>query len=59
MVTLLDRYLSKARIKKNVMQLVALTALLLASKYEDFAMPDNLGLLSSKALTWLDLCMNC
>ena len=59
MVTLLDRYLSKARIKKNVMQLVGLTALLLASKYEDFAVSDNLGLLSSKALTWLDLCMNC
>ena len=56
MVTLLDRYLSKARIKKNVMQLVGLTALLLASKYEDFAVPDNLGLLSSKRL---DLCMNC
>lgn len=39
MVTLLDRYLSQATIKKNDMQLVGLTALLLASKYEDFWHP--------------------
>lgn len=39
MVTLLDRYLSQAKIKKNEMQLVGLTALLLASKYEDFWHP--------------------
>ena len=35
MITLLDRYLSQVTIKKNEMQLVGLTALLLASKYED------------------------
>ncbi|KAM6599177.1 hypothetical protein CsatA_018786 [Cannabis sativa] len=34
-ITLLDRYLSQVAIKKNEMQLVGLTALLLASKYED------------------------
>ncbi|PON33943.1 Cyclin [Parasponia andersonii] len=34
-ITLLDRYLSQVKIKKNEMQLVGLTALLLASKYED------------------------
>ena len=39
MVTLLDRYLSQVQIKKNEMQLVGLTALLLASKYEDFWHP--------------------
>lgn len=39
MVTLLDRYLSQVKIKKNEMQLVGLTALLLASKYEDFWHP--------------------
>lgn len=39
MVTLLDRYLSLEIIKKNEMQLVGLTALLLASKYEDFWHP--------------------
>lgn len=38
-VTLLDRYLSQVQIKKNEMQLVGLTALLLASKYEDFWHP--------------------
>ncbi|BBN67289.1 hypothetical protein Prudu_35S000500 [Prunus dulcis] len=36
MVTLLDQYLSQVTIKKDEMQLVGLTALLLASKYEDF-----------------------
>jgi hypothetical protein len=39
MVTLLDRYLSQATIKKDELQLVGLTALLLASKYEDFWHP--------------------
>lgn len=39
MVTLFDRYLSLVPIKKNDMQLVGLTALLLASKYEDFWHP--------------------
>lgn len=39
MVTLLDQYLSQVQIKKNQMQLVGLTALLLASKYEDFWHP--------------------
>lgn len=38
-VTLLDRYLSLENIKKNEMQLAGLTALLLASKYEDFWHP--------------------
>ncbi|CAN6684195.1 unnamed protein product [Malus baccata var. baccata] len=35
-VTLLDQYLSQVSIKKDDMQLVGITALLLASKYEDF-----------------------
>lgn len=39
MVTLLDKYLSLVSIKKNEMQLVGLTSLLLASKYEDFWHP--------------------
>lgn len=39
MVNLLDRYLSQVNIKKSEMQLVGLTALLLASKYEDFWHP--------------------
>jgi len=38
-VTLLDQYLSLVTIKKTDMQLVGLTALLLASKYEDFWHP--------------------
>ncbi|KAK4398762.1 2-dehydro-3-deoxyphosphooctonate aldolase 1 [Sesamum angolense] len=38
-MTLLDRYLALESIKKNEMQLVGLTALLLASKYEDFWHP--------------------
>ncbi|MED6199103.1 hypothetical protein PIB30_072737 [Stylosanthes scabra] len=38
-VTLLDQYLSMVKIKKTDMQLVGLTALLLASKYEDFWHP--------------------
>lgn len=39
MVTLLDRYLSQVQIEKKEIQLVGLTALLLASKYEDFWHP--------------------
>ena len=40
MVTLLlDHYLSEVKIKKNEMQFVGLTSLLLASKYEDFWHP--------------------
>jgi len=38
-VTLLDQYLSQVNIKTSEMQLVGLTALLLASKYEDFWHP--------------------
>ncbi|KAK3042661.1 hypothetical protein RJ639_000913 [Escallonia herrerae] len=49
MVTLLDRYLSLVSIKKNEMQLVGLTALLLASKYEDFWHPKVLDLISISA----------
>lgn len=39
MVTLFDRYLSHVQIKKSELQLVGLTALFLASKYEDFWHP--------------------
>ncbi|KAB2637070.1 LRR receptor-like serine/threonine-protein kinase GSO1 [Pyrus ussuriensis x Pyrus communis] len=39
MVTLLDQHLSQVTIKKDDMQLVGITALLLASKYEDFWHP--------------------
>lgn len=39
MVELLDRFLSMVTIRKDEMQLVGLTALLLASKYEDFWHP--------------------
>ncbi|KAI3456658.1 hypothetical protein Pfo_013321 [Paulownia fortunei] len=48
-VTLLDRYLSLESIKKNEMQLVGLTALLLASKYEDFWHPRVTDLISISA----------
>ncbi|KAL1559913.1 putative cyclin-B3-1 isoform X1 [Salvia divinorum] len=48
-VTLLDRYLSIDCIKKNEMQLVGLTALLLASKYEDFWHPRVTDLISISA----------
>ncbi|KAL7130574.1 hypothetical protein ABFS83_13G143100 [Erythranthe nasuta] len=47
--TLLDRYLSLESIKKNEMQLVGLTALLLASKYEDFWHPRVTDLVSISA----------
>ncbi|KAE8124505.1 hypothetical protein FH972_019383 [Carpinus fangiana] len=49
MVALLDRYLSQATIKKNELQLVGLTALLLASKYEDFWHPRVKDLVSISA----------
>ncbi|XAR67252.1 hypothetical protein NMG60_11001938 [Bertholletia excelsa] len=48
-ITLLDRYLSLVTIKRNEMQLVGLTALLLASKYEDFWHPRVLDLISISA----------
>ncbi|XP_052208657.1 putative cyclin-B3-1 isoform X2 [Diospyros lotus] len=48
-VSLLDQFLSLVTIKKNEMQLVGLTALLLASKYEDFWHPRVLDLLSISA----------
>ncbi|XP_058072129.1 putative cyclin-B3-1 isoform X2 [Magnolia sinica] len=46
MVELLDRFLSAVTIKKDEMQLVGLTALLLASKYEDFWHPKIKDLIS-------------
>ncbi|KAL9402224.1 hypothetical protein Peur_006073 [Populus x canadensis] len=49
MVTLLDRYLSQAQIKKSELQLVGLTALFLASKYEDFWHPRIKDLISISA----------
>ncbi|KAL4302543.1 hypothetical protein GQ457_10G006040 [Hibiscus cannabinus] len=49
MVNLLDRYLSEVQIKKNEMQLVGLTTLLLASKYEDFWHPRVKDLISISA----------
>lgn len=48
-VLLLDRYLSLEIIKKNEMQLVGLTAFLLASKYEDFWHPRVAYLISISA----------
>ncbi|XP_017980023.1 PREDICTED: putative cyclin-B3-1 isoform X3 [Theobroma cacao] len=52
MVTLLDRFLSEVQIKKNDMQLVGLTTLLLASKYEDFWHPRVKDLISISAETY-------
>ncbi|CAI9087985.1 OLC1v1022204C1 [Oldenlandia corymbosa var. corymbosa] len=49
MVTLLDQFLSLVSIKKNKMQLVGLTALLLASKYEDFWHPRIVDLIGVSA----------
>ncbi|OVA15696.1 Cyclin [Macleaya cordata] len=49
MVMLFDRFLSTFAIKKNDMQLVGLTALLLASKYEDFWHPKVKDLISIAA----------
>ncbi|XP_073308385.1 putative cyclin-B3-1 isoform X3 [Primulina huaijiensis] len=51
-VLLLDRFLSLEIIKKNEMQLVGLTALLLASKYEDFWHPRVADLISISAETY-------
>ncbi|XP_027909431.1 putative cyclin-B3-1 [Vigna unguiculata] len=48
-ITLLDQYLSLVTIKKTDMQLVGLTALLLASKYEDFWHPRVKDLISISA----------
>ncbi|XP_061348710.1 putative cyclin-B3-1 [Gastrolobium bilobum] len=52
-VTLLDQYLSLVTIKKTDMQLVGLTALLLASKYEDFWHPrvEDLTSISAESYT--------
>ncbi|GAA0168684.1 hypothetical protein LIER_23346 [Lithospermum erythrorhizon] len=52
MVTLLDQYLSVAVVKKNELQLVALTALLLASKYEDFWHPRVMDLIGISAQSY-------
>ncbi|KAM1004090.1 hypothetical protein EV1_004283 [Malus domestica] len=52
MVTLLDQYLSQVTVKKDDMQLVGLTALLLASKYEDFWHPRVKDLISISAETY-------
>ncbi|XP_010260688.1 PREDICTED: putative cyclin-B3-1 [Nelumbo nucifera] len=49
MVALLDRFLSVYIIKKKEMQLVSLTSLLLASKYEDFWHPKVKDLISISA----------
>nr|XP_027100980.1 putative cyclin-B3-1 [Coffea arabica]XP_027100981.1 putative cyclin-B3-1 [Coffea arabica]XP_027127476.1 putative cyclin-B3-1 [Coffea arabica]XP_027127477.1 putative cyclin-B3-1 [Coffea arabica] len=49
MVTLLDQFLSLVSIGKNKMQLVGLTALLLASKYEDFWHPRIMDLIGISA----------
>ncbi|XP_043687982.1 cyclin-A1-1 [Telopea speciosissima] len=49
MVALLDRFLSKVIIEKKELQLVGLTALLLASKYEDFWHPKVKDLISITA----------
>ncbi|XP_050872909.1 putative cyclin-B3-1 isoform X4 [Lathyrus oleraceus] len=51
-VTLLDQYLSQVTVKRSDMQLVGLTALLLASKYEDFWHPRVKDLISISAETY-------
>ncbi|XP_010459175.1 PREDICTED: putative cyclin-B3-1 isoform X4 [Camelina sativa] len=48
-MNLLDRYLSQVPIRKNEMQLIGLTALLLASKYEDYWHPRIKDLISISA----------
>ncbi|CAN8271460.1 unnamed protein product [Cochlearia groenlandica] len=48
---LLDRYLSQVTIKKNELQLVGVTALLLASKYEDYWHPRIEDLISISPYT--------
>lgn len=52
MVSLLDRYLSEVSINRNDMQLVGLTTLLLASKYEDFWHPRIKDLISISAQSY-------
>nr|XP_043622317.1 putative cyclin-B3-1 [Erigeron canadensis] len=49
MVTLLDYYLSAVTCKRSEMQLVGLTSLLLASKYEDFWHPKVMQLIGISA----------
>ncbi|KAG2323884.1 hypothetical protein Bca4012_038228 [Brassica carinata] len=51
-MNLLDRYLSKVPVQKNEMQLIGLTALLLASKYEDYWHPRIKDLISISAETY-------
>ncbi|CAG7899729.1 unnamed protein product, partial [Brassica rapa] len=48
-MNLLDRYLSQVPVQKNEMQLIGLTALLLASKYEDYWHPRIKDLISISA----------
>ncbi|XP_009110456.1 putative cyclin-B3-1 isoform X3 [Brassica rapa] len=48
-MNLLDRYLSQVAVQKNEMQLIGLTALLLASKYEDYWHPRIKDLISISA----------
>ncbi|KAK1440093.1 hypothetical protein QVD17_05918 [Tagetes erecta] len=52
MVTLLDFYLSAVTIKRTEMQLVGLTSLLVASKYEDYWHPKVMELISISAETY-------
>ncbi|XP_018433479.1 putative cyclin-B3-1 isoform X2 [Raphanus sativus] len=51
-MNLLDRYLSQVPVHKNEMQLIGLTALLLASKYEDYWHPRIKDLISISAETY-------
>ncbi|KAF8082190.1 hypothetical protein N665_0844s0004 [Sinapis alba] len=51
-MNLLDRYLSQVPVLKNEMQLIGLTALLLASKYEDYWHPRIKDLISISAETY-------
>ncbi|CAF1926089.1 BnaC05g12450D [Brassica napus] len=51
-MNLLDRYLSQVPVQKNEMQLIGLTALLLASKYEDYWHPRIKDLISISAETY-------
>ncbi|CAH8381312.1 unnamed protein product [Eruca vesicaria subsp. sativa] len=51
-MNLLDRYLSQVPVEKNEMQLIGLTALLLASKYEDYWHPRIKDLISISAETY-------
>ncbi|KAJ0257143.1 putative cyclin-B3-1 [Hirschfeldia incana] len=51
-MNLLDRYLSQVPVQKKEMQLIGLTALLLASKYEDYWHPRIKDLISISAETY-------